>query len=290
MSHLSQAFQQFLSPIQLLFRIICWAPSIRQSSAGQKFINFFCVCITSVHSGITLVIMFSFHLLYVPDDFTNQAVIIIMEWSYIIIMIESALEQHNYHRIVQYCSAFDDLVSSAMPQIDLAAIYNKWKYEYYYKVFGRVVFFGVCHFAGWLIYYGWLKLNVLVVLVGLAKIGIYTKTTQIAFYMDMVVERLALVEQAVWHPGSANELTAMYALVSQICGELNKSLGWSMIALYLQSVVHLVNVAHILYWNLLIGHLSWTTLGLVAFAVTALMPLWTLIEACERCNKKVYWQ
>lgn len=287
MSHLSNAFIGFLSPIQILFRLFCWAPTCRPTDK-PIFTNLFCYLLIFALTIFTTLAIFKFHILYLPDDITNQSVVILIELTYIIMLLESFVKQHNYRRIVQHFIQFDRIFEKAVPEVDLNLIYKQWKYLYYQKVFGRLIFCAVFYLSGSLIYFHWRGLKVSFVggLLEIGKIGIYTKTMQIAFYMDMVYERLYFVEQILLR-GQAKQVTTMYALLWQICEDLNMSIGMTLIIFYLQSVIDLVNVSHIMYWNVVVSYTNMETIGVFAFYLTILMPLWDLITSCERCKKRV---
>lgn len=79
----------------------------------------------------------------------------------------------------------------------------------------------------------------------------------------------------------------MYSLLWNICEELNNSIGITLIVFYLQSVIDLVNMSHILYWNFVVVYSHMETIGVISYGVTILMPMWDLIIACERCQIQV---
>lgn len=287
MSPLANAFAGFLSPIQYLFRVLCWAPSC-QLFDKQTYTSVVCIYLTFTHFIFAIVAIFQFHTLNLPDDFTNQAVIILIELAYTVIMVESFVKQNNFSQIINYFIEFDQVFVNAVPQINLYRIYHIWKGLYYQQVFGRFVIFSVGHLSGSLIYFyrRGLKVTLVGIFVAVAKIGIYTKTIQIAFYVDMVRERLKLLRQAVLH-SQIQEATIMYAILYDIYAELNTSVGMSLIALYLQSLIDLVNVSHIMYWNVVVEYTHMGTIGVCVFAGTIVMPLWELVIACKRCQKIV---
>lgn len=289
MVHRTTAFTAFLSPIQLLYRVTCWAPPPAFGQlTTQKYMNLLCVSITLAHFVVMLVSIFQFQVFSLPDDFTNHLVIIIIELGSTTVMLESFVHHSSYQQIFKHFVEFDEIMCSSVPQIDMDKVYSRWKDVYYQKVFSRFVFVMVCHVAGWMLYYQWNHIHLVGILLVLVKITINTKTSEIAFYMDMVGERLALVKAAmVQHNGQQLAVAEMYALLAQICAELNQSLGLTVIVLYLQSVVDLVNICHIMYWNIVRGYTNVKTIGLVAFAITVMMPMCELIQSCEWCKKKV---
>lgn len=288
MSQQRQAFTEFLSPIQLLFRIFCWAPTCR-SEDKPIYTNVICYYLTVSHFIFTMLALFRFNWLYLPDDVTNRAVIIFIVMAYTVLMVESFAKQSNYRRIVNHFQEFDQEYSKTVPENDLHLICKQWKWVYYHKIFARLAFFAVCEVSGLLIYFHSKVLRVRLVglLLGIGKIGIYTKAIQIAFYMDMIRERLEFVKTTLLRGKKEKQVTIMYALLWQICEELNTSIGATLIVFYLQTVIDLVNVSHIMYWNLVVRYTNMETIGVFAFAVTILMPMWELIMACQRCQNEV---
>lgn len=288
MSDLKDAFVIFLSPIEMTFRFLCWAPSCGSSNNSQYLTNALCSFLTFVHFVSTILAVIKFEWLQLPDDFTNQLIVILIDLAFTVIMVESLVNQTSYQQIIHYLLEFDMLFASSVPEIDLSVIYDRWKHIYYKKVFSHLVVFLVCHEIGSMLYFVWkgTAIGLFGWLLIIGKLGIYSKTLQIAFYIDMVYERLELVNQTLKY-GRANEVTTMYSILCKTCHEMNQSIGISLIIFYLQSVVDLVNVSHIMYWNVVSQYSDLESFGVMAYAATILMPIWELTSSCERCLKKV---
>lgn len=289
MSQPNIAFIRFLSPIQLLFQLSCWAPPLRQSDTlfHSIYSNIFCFFLTALHFLFSLVTLLKFEILQIPDDFTNQTVVTLIELTFTVVMIESFCKQENYRRVVQHFEDFDRILISSDTKINMLVVYNRWKKVYYQKIFSNCVIYVACYECGSLIYFRSFITRLYGMLICTGKLGTYTKTAQIAFYMNMVRERLKLIDQLLERK-EAKLVNSLYGLLWQICAELNDSLGWSLIALYLQTVVDMVNVSHIMYWNVAMqDYTNVTTVGVVAFFITVLMPVWQLVDSCEQCRQQV---
>lgn len=287
MSHLTNAFIGFLSPIELLFRLLCWAPPYSPTHISI-LANVFCFFCTLVHFLFTILAIFKFHLVYLPDDITNKIVIICIELTYTVIMIESLVKRNYYLRIVEHFLQFDHVFSSVCHEVNMLIIYDRWKYVYYQRVYARLFAYIVCLQIGVQCYFLWVGIPVGYFgwLLCTAKIGIYAKTIQIAFFMDMVYNRLEFVEHALLD-GQAKRVSIMYSLLWEICKELNISISTTVIIFYLECVMDLVNVSHIMYWNIVMRYSVLEIIGVIFYSVTIFMPLWELIKACERCKEKV---
>lgn len=244
----------------------------------------------TLHIFFSLIAFFNFDVLDLPDDFTNQAVVVMIEMTFSIMAIESFCKQRNYYSVVDNFVEFDNIVQSSAKHIDMSIVYKRWKRVYYKKIFSYWFLSMICYFIGSLIYLRWstITIRLVAILMGLAKAGIFAKAAQIGFYMDMICERLILMDQLLEH-GDTQLVTRLYVLLWRICANLNDSLGLYIMSLYLLSVIDLVNVTHIMFWNLRVltrySHL--TTVGIVSLMISILMPVWTMVESCHRCHSKV---
>lgn len=139
-SRLTNVFVDFIAPILLLFQVFCFAPSCRPSIIN-KYTNIICCFLTFSNCILTLCSMFELHMLNLPDDLTNQLGTISISVAYIVILFESFVKQCNYRRIFEHFAKFDSIISMKILEINVKAVYNRWKYRYYQQVYARLIFF-----------------------------------------------------------------------------------------------------------------------------------------------------
>lgn len=255
-------FWTFLVPIYCLFQVICLAPPIKNSMHPicRRMLKIQYIVVPAISITFSFLCIYDFYIFQLPNDFTNRSVIILLLIASTVITFESLFTQSNHLRIIQILCRWDRIYQESFYVfID----YDKQKLKYSIKIYGTILGVGFCYLTGCYIYY---TINShetigILCLITMAKMTIHTKLIQNGFYMDMVAERLQMINVILEHIKGAplssspsnvllNTVPLLYGHLWEIIKEIDLSFGWSVMANVIQNVIDLVNDLNILYSNI----------------------------------------
>lgn len=253
-------FLQSLATAYLIFQLICMAPPLpitrRRRGHQQLLFNAYALATISAVLYVAYIFIIDFQTVYLVADFTNRSVDLMLIFAHLIVCIEGALTKVDHQRLLHALYEFDCTAYEFRQQPEVV----KWRQMY--GLFAVNLSFFI---LGCVLHYGqgrsWLFYRILFA-VGVAKVAAYTRIMQVSFYVDMLNERLQLINDVLRQPmppqTTLEKVQAMHGKLWEVTQAINGSVGWSLIAIILENIMDLVNCWHTIYFNVTC---HWTNLS-----------------------------
>lgn len=271
-------FLAFLAPIYLIFQIFCLAPPLIHEGVFKKYMFKFFACVTITSAlAQTFVALRNFKSLQLPQDVSNFAVIIVIMIAYNISTLESVFTTASHTTIVKKMFGFD--CEFAEQLIGEGAVsseqYQRQSSRYAFKVFATFTGILGCYITGCNLHYieGGRGFYVVISIIAYTKISLHTKLIQCGFYMDMIIDRLYMINgtlESMQQQIDENEtigkleiIQNLYAKLREITCEINLSFGWSLMAIVIENIFDLVNDCNIFYYNAITKNSAFVNIGIV---------------------------
>lgn len=274
-------FWSFLTPVYGLFQVFCFAPAIiTVRPLHYKRLLSIRNAILPGASLLWLALCFyDFDILGTPDDFTNRAIVLCLHLTNIVVIIESLNTQSNRLWILQQLLEWDE---HFWRTFNVSMNFDQLKLRYTITVYMACVGVASSYVTGCCVYYKFSNRAIIgvICLNGMAKMIIHMKLIENGFYLDMVTERLQMINVILGRikgvPGSlipANtfltptilgalvDIQLMYGQLWEIIKEIDLSFGWSMMTIVIENIIDLVNDSHIMYCNIVGSYNNVTTFG-----------------------------
>lgn len=256
-------FFEFLAPICLLFQVFCLAPPLTYDGVFKKYMFKFFACVTVTAAlAQTFVALQNFKSLQLPHDISNFAVIIMLMLAYDIITLESFFTTGSHTIIVNRLYGFDCEFAEMIGKGSLgSAQYQRQCSRNAVKVFTTFIGILGCYIIGCNTYYieDNKRFYVVISIIAYTKMAVHTKLIQCGFYMDMIIDRLHMINgtlETMQQEIDENKIFRkleivqnLYAQLRAITSKVNLSFGWSLMAVVIENIFDLVNDCNIFYYN-----------------------------------------
>lgn len=225
---LKKDFLNHLSPIFFLFQVFCLAPMLQPNTFNRYFLNFFTCTIFLSTAYIIYLIVFCFHLLTLPlnvyFNFMLQTGVTCIATTFTVIIVESRLTAASHTKILQKLFEADAILRRSLGvHIDYGLLMRR-KIVNVYAMF--TVILG-CNFVASCLFYNETAnddLLMLFIVAGVLVLGITLRLLQIAFYNDMVIDRLKMIHNVLANGGwrRRDTLSCIQIWCTRCAGKLPK--------------------------------------------------------------------
>ena len=265
MAHVNRAnFQKYISWVFCIFQLYCLSPLLKTKYARTDTkVNFFQTYIILQFSLSLLMVYITtmeFKVLNMPQDLTNQSVVIIIIIANSITILESIVKFQNQTKIMEILLKIDELM---VDTFDVCINYN----DIHRRIFWKIVILSgvlfITNLVGMALFHNKISsitLFIAVVAVVYHKMSIMTRMLQNDFYVEMIYERLVTLNVALLSLHGKNtetefsekiiKLQECYGQLWQLSKCLYTTFRWSTMAILFESIVDIINLANILYVNM----------------------------------------
>lgn len=240
----------FLSPIVVVFQFFGIAPLITPSSKYKNIIHLTYQCST-IFTTIAM-LFYNQQIISKLYDVTSQITLRILLISHAISIIEAIATKDRQLKILKQLRRIDMVISTEF--CTDSDSYSRMKKRY--TRFVWAVFLGIFVVRLWhSILFN--RAPVVVCCVWTyAHYGISMRLLQNAFYVDMIYERLDILHEELNKlkhncckvQQQLNLAGDLYGKLWMMTNDINFSFGWSLMAIFVECIVDLVNEANIIYF------------------------------------------